>query len=704
MSRPHPVPDDLVGKALEVDKLDAVCSNYHWDKMLGPLQQYLGKYFGTAFRHVLIDSYEAGDQNWSRNFRDDFRKMKGYDPVPWLPYVLADGKDTLSGNKAFAERFRYDFQDVVARLYQTNSWQLGRDRVEAVGLKFQHEPYSGPFSTIAGAASADLPMGEFWTSGSGMIDNAVSAGARAAGHAVVGAEAFTSAPQMSRWTEDPAMLKPTTEGAFVSGVNHLVLHQWVHQAFDDRYQPGMSMGWWGTHFSRYQPWIRPGKAYFDYLGRCQYLLQQGEQVIDFLALDEAPDLVTDALVTSDFLTKPVKVVDGDVVLASGRRYRIMQFPMTGRMLPEVLDRLAWLVEQGATVVARKPAVSPSLSGYPRCDEVVRAKASELWNRFAGKIIFPSREEAMQAIGLKPDYEVLEGGASVVHRRTAGTDIFYIANLSGEKRHVAASLRVDGMLPELWNAETGDTGVVDHWNCADGRTRVSLDLEPYQSRFIVLRRKATQQETAQGAAEKPAARMVAEQNVGSRWTVHFEPKLDTAFDVVFDTLKDFSLSGEERIKYFTGTATYRTSFNLSAKNLGQSRIWLNLGEMNDIAELMVNGRKVGVLWYPPYRTDVTQFVHKGRNEIAVAVTDNWANRLIGDEQYPADFTWGADRGADMGRAMKAYPEWFINHTPRPQQGRKAFCVWYYYRKGSALQKAGLDGPVRLEFWKEDTKGK
>ena len=79
---------------------------------------------------------------------------------------------------------------------------------------------------------------------------------------------------------------------------------------------------------------------------------------------------------------------------------------------------------------------------------------------------------------------------------------------------------------------------------------------------------------------------------------------------------------------------------------------------------------------------------------IAVTNNWANRLIGDEQYPADFEWGQDRGIERGRAMKAFPDWFIKKQPRPSKDRKAFYIWYYHRKNSPLQPAGLAGPVRL----------
>jgi hypothetical protein len=699
MSRPHPVPDDVIGKTMEGDKIDSDYVKFHWNNVLTPLKEHIGRYFGSTFRHVLIDSYEAGNQNWSRHFKTDFIAMKGYDPTPWLPFVTADKSDTFMIDKAKTDRFVYDFKDVIARLYQQNGWDVAHRMLSAMGLKLHHEPYTGPFSTVAGAASADLPMGEFWTNGNGMISSAVPAGGRAAGHAVIGAEAFTSSPNNSRYTEDPAMLKKTTEGAFASGVNRLVLHQWVHQPFDDRYQPGLSMGWWGTHFSRFQPWFQPGKAYFHYVGRTQYMLQQGEQVIDFLALDNVSDRITDAIATPDFLSTDIHVVDGDIVLPSGRRYRVMEFGNGDKMLPAVLDRLASLVASGATVVVVKPTSSPSLSGYPQCDIYVRNKADSLWNIYQNRNIFASRIDAEKALGMSPDYTLLNGEAQIVHRHAPSAEIFYIGNLTDRQQMVTASLRIDNMLPELWNAENGNISILDDWHQDGKRTVVSLTLEPMQSRFIVFRRRPSQSEILKGCAQKRKLSLVSSFDVNSKWIVAFSPKLDTPFKMPMDTLTDFSKSSDKRVKYFTGTATYTTTLKLKKPFLPQDgKVVIDLGEMNDIAILKVNGACVDTLWYPPYRRDITEYVRKGSNSIEVEVTNNWANRLIGDEQVDADFEWGKDRGVNMGRAMKSYPAWFINNTPRPQPERKCFEVWYYYRKDSPLQKAGLDGPVKIELWK------
>ena len=186
-------------------------------------------------------------------------------------------------------------------------------------------------------------------------------------------------------------------------------------------------------------------------------------------------------------------------------------------------------------------------------------------------------------------------------------------------------------------------------------------------------------------------------LGDVWDVEFKPKLDEPSSIKSFTLKDFSQSGDERLMYFSGTATYSTTVTIAKEDLASDkRVVIDLGELNDLAELFVNGKSVGVLWYPPFKTTLTPFLKAGENTISVAVTNTWANRLIGDERYEPDFEWGTDRGVERGRAMKAFPEWFMKDTPRPSKDRKAFVIWSYFREDSQLQPAGLTGPVNLEI--------
>ena len=204
---PHPVPDDLLGKTLEADKMSVEQSTYHWNQVIEPVKKYLGEYIGKSFRHMLIDSYEAGNQTWTPNFTAEFIKRKGYDPTPWLltlgQPITNDSKNTkrrVLDTEEKTKRFEWDYRDVIYQLYMDNGFAIGKKMLNDANLQLQWEPYDGPFNIQQGSAMADLPMGEFWTTSNGMINANIPAAARAAGKTIVGAEAFTGRPEVSQYT------------------------------------------------------------------------------------------------------------------------------------------------------------------------------------------------------------------------------------------------------------------------------------------------------------------------------------------------------------------------------------------------------------------------------------------------------------------------------------------------------------------------
>ena len=755
MVSPHPIPDELIGKAFEVDKMSATLNEIHWNNVIDPIKKNLGEFVGKSFKHLLIDSYESGYQNWTDNFREAFIKLKGYDPVPWLvcfgkPVTGAKDDKQLHIINSLEEtkRFEWDYTDVINRLYTDNGWAVGKKICNENNLVLQWEPYSGPFDMLEGAGLPDLPMGEFWTSGKGGVNTAIPAAARAAGKTIVGAESFTGAPSISKFTEDPAFLKPSADGTFASGVNRLVLHHWVHQPFDDKYQPGMGMGWWGTHFGRHQTWAEPGKAFFAYLGCTQALLQYGEQVADYLCVDKQ-DGFSDLIATNDFLVRDIKVIDHKIILPSGRKYAFMVFPNGASMLPAVAEKIKKLVAEGAYIVSPKPLASPSLQDYPTADVKVKTIGEEVWgnapeHNYGKGWVAANVKIALAKCNITPDCIVEKADSAkyikYVHRSNGYLHLFYVANTDNHPEQVTLSFRVSGLQPELWQAEDGSISIASIWKEVNGRACVQIFLKGNQSVFVVFRRpiqKIKHVESIQlgtdatdyallnlpnntalvaykdalatihfsdGSNQLVNLHPVAPREIAGSWKVSFTPKLNKEFTLDFPQLIDFSKSDNPDVKYFAGTAHYTKTIQISKDELGEKkRILLDLGTVNDIVQLTVNQKDLGVLWYPPYKKDITTALKVGDNTLDIAVTNNWANRLIGDEQEPADFEYGTDRG-DRGRALKEYPEWFIKNKPRPSQGRKAFTNWYYYRKDSPLQPAGLVGPVLLQYgeavkWKE-----
>jgi hypothetical protein len=739
MANPHPLPDDIIGKSLEVDKMSAEQNEFHWNTILHPIKDKLGEHLGQSFKHILIDSYEADAQNWTPLFKDEFIKRKNYDPLPWLITLnVGKPKPITVENEALTKRFIWDFNDVIHQLFQENSWSRGAQKIHDAKLDLYFEPYWGPFDIAKGASTADVPMGEFWTHWEHMTST-ISPAARAAGKTIVGAEAFTGAPLNSQYTEDPAFLKPTANRAFAAGINRLILHTWVHQPFDDKYQPGMSMGWWGTHFGRHQTWAEPGRAFFTYLTRTQALLQYGQQTADILALEKTKDELMDILPVQDFLDLQIKVVNNKILLPTGRYYRLLVLPESKEILPAVLQKIADLVAAGAQVVGAKLEKAYGLKGFPTSDLQVSTTADKLWSdksvtHYGKGTVFTSLNEAKSTLTILPDVEIVKADSiqsiSSLHRKGKEGDLYFVANLSKQSQDIILSFRIANMQPEIWNAEDGSMINAPVWDQINGRTQVALRLNDFQSKFIVFRKpvnkqvhltswakddkeaiihtivkdslvhvsadRATTLEVSYSDKHKKTLKLSTPfaTDISSTWSVAFEPKLNTSFEMNMDELIDFSKSADPRVKYFSGTAVYRNTIIIDSTNkLSTAQYVLSLGILHDIAAVSINGADAGVLWYPPYEMDVTHLLRSGNNKIEVRVTNNWANRLIGDEQEPADFEWGADRG-DMGRAMKAFPDWFIKGEPRPASGRKGFLLWYYYKPNSQLKPAGLVGPVKL----------
>ena len=196
-------------------------------------------------------------------------------------------------------------------------------------------------------------------------------------------------------------------------------------------------------------------------------------------------------------------------------------------------------------------------------------------------------------------------------------------------------------------------------------------------------------TAAGQTRQLAVALPPPQEITGPWQVAFDSKWGgPAQPVSFATLTDWSKRSEEGIKYFSGTAVYKNVFNFqSATRNPQSQILLDLGSVEVMARVKVNGKDCGIVWKPPYRVDVSDAVRAGQNELEISVVNLWINRLVGDEQLPVDAEW-----KDF-ETLLAWPAWFLNGTPRPS-GRYTFTTCRHYRKDTPLMPSGLLGPVTL----------
>ena len=300
-------PADWDSFGLECDKMNPEAVDFHLDHVIGELKRHLGDDLPAAgLGHVLLDSYEAGTPSWTPHMREEFAKRRGYDPLEFLPIV---GGMTNLYTAVEVQKFRADFDRTLKDLYRDVLFKRMYERLHAEGVKFSNEPYSGPFVSAEVAPYVDRIMTEFWFATNltsvgtcGFNRFAAPGGGR---HNVVEAEAFTGQPKNCEWVEMPANLKPATDAAFLAGVNRLILHTNPLQPWGDDVKPGVTMGRWGTHFGRNQTWAECGKAWFDYVARCQALLQWGEPSDKRLKLQDARQVArTDGTQTIYFVVTP----------------------------------------------------------------------------------------------------------------------------------------------------------------------------------------------------------------------------------------------------------------------------------------------------------------------------------------------------------------------------------------------------------------
>jgi hypothetical protein len=362
----HPAP--LEGRGLECDKLSRKAVDVMFAGLMGKLIEDSQPLAGKTLVSTHIDSWEVGSQNWTPAFREEFRRLRGYDPLLFLPVMTGQVVDSLE----VSERFLWDLRQTISELVVQNYAGRFRELAHEHGLRLSIEAYDGCCDDMTYAGQADEPMGEFWSwsfgSGADWCTEMASA-AHIYGKPILGAEAFT-ATDKEKWQGHPGKIKALGDWAFCEGINRFVFHRYALQPWRD-VRPGMSMGPWGLHYERTQTWWEQSKAWHEYLSRCQFLLQQGQFVADICYLEpeaspyrfrapptpgspsHRPAYNFDGCTPEALLTR-MKVNDGRLVLPSGMSYRVLVLPEVETMTPKLLRKVSELVRAGATVVGPAP--------------------------------------------------------------------------------------------------------------------------------------------------------------------------------------------------------------------------------------------------------------------------------------------------------------------------------------------------------------
>jgi hypothetical protein len=316
-------------------------------------------------------------------------------------------------------------------------------------------------------------------------------------------------------------------------------------------------------------------------------------------------------------------------------------------------------------------------------------------------IYPPSERIVTLLGcmgVLPDFAA-DKPLRYAHRQIGEMDLYFVSNGEDEFVEAACTFRVTGKRPELWHPETGRTRPLPSYSFTeDGRTVVPLRFEPTESYFVVFGKGITAKRV-QHSGEPNFRETKPLLAITGPWRVTFDPEWggpDTP--LTFERLDDWSERPEQGIRHYSGTAVYRTTFKMPAKQTASNpqaearnprpRVLLDLGVVHELAQVRLNGKDLGIAWKRPFRVDLTDALRAGANELEIRVTNLWPNRLIGDESLPPD----SDRNPDG--THKAWPQWLLDGESSPT-GRYTFATWQPYKKSSPLLPSGLFGPVTLQ---------
>lgn len=634
-------------KGLECDKFSQEAVSKQVDSWFGLFMQRPNH---KAIKYLHVDSWECGSQNWSKNFAQEFKRRRGYDILPLLPVYA--GVPMMG-----AEKTLRDIRQTINELINEVFFVTVAQKAKEYGVGFSSESVAPTMVSdgIEHYKYVDVPMGEYWFNSpthdkpNDMLD-AIS-GAHIYGKNIVQAEGFTEVRGV--WDETPASIKSLLDRYFALGMNRLFFHVNTHNPWLDR-KPGMTLDGIGLFFQRDQTWFAEAKPFVDYITRCQTRLQKGHPVVD-IAVYTGEEIPSRAF-TPDRLVTMLPGLFGTERVASERKrlanvgQPMEESPVGVRHSAGILDLKDWINplhgyqydSMNKDALLHKPfnykvLVIPE---WVMVSQETKNRIAQL--RRQGVIIIDKPYKGSTFEGIAPDVVVPEGIA-YAHRTGDGEDIYFLSNQTNQELTFSPTFRENKGKAVVYNPLTNET--YDYQGTLTLPAYGSLFVSYHQSDFSYAGKKIF--------PRSERSTTILETN-SEPWTITFR---EAGLTIKSLQLFDWSRHEDERIRYFSGHALYKTTMTLRKNEVPQGRAWLSFPNMKDIAHVWINGTDCGIAWTAPYEVEITGALQKGKNTIEIEVVNTWHNAL---------------RGADLGKA--------------PYEG-----IWTnakYRTKGDGLLPAGL----------------
>jgi hypothetical protein len=637
---------------------------------------------------VFSDSLEDYASDWSPALLVEFQRRRGYDLRPHLlALVNENGPDTAA--------IRHDWGRTLTEMADDGFLKPMRAWAEEHHTLLRSQTYGFPPVTLSSNRLADLPEGEGKATFEMWREFSDTRWAASAGHLfhrpVISSETWT-------WLHSPAFratpldMKAEADLHFLQGINQLVGHGWPYSPTAAG-EPGWRM-YAAAALNAHNPWFPVMPDLTRYLQRVSFALRQGQPANDVALLlpnddvwasfkagfhkqasptspagfDESGSNVSIDESMDKFLGKQViaqvldagfnlDFIDADAIDSVGIPYRVLVLPDVDRLPVATYEKIVDFARRGGIVIAtrRLPATAPGLMHAQEDSARLQELSKTLFHGEIASAHFVEDENTLRATIAKyatPDLVLAPRTPEIgfLHRRLPEGNLYFVANTSNEMKHVQARFRDSARHAEVWDPFSGQISGLP--NAENNPQNIELDLAPYESRLIFF------SDAAKTASPEVKQRESVVADLSQQWKITFGK---TCLSEEMNRLA--SWTENEKTQFYSGLAMYQKSFELPQKNPAPgARLWLDFGPgkpkalpsppgahnmkayieapIREVAQVYVNGKQAGVVWHPPYRLDVTEYLHKGMNELRIVVGNTAINELAG--QPPPDYRLLWDR--------------------------------------------------------------
>jgi len=365
-------------------------------------------------------------------------------------------------------------------------------------------------------------------------------------------------------------------------------------------------------------------------------------------------------INADVISNNLISENGKLVLPTGQSYKVMLLPDRADISFEVLKSLEKLVYDGAVIVGKRPTRTTSLENYPECDAEVKTIADKLWGNCDGEKILSNKygkgtvywgksvKEVFEELNIKPDFEVkgidnCDYHIDYIHRQTETEDIYFVSNSSQVEETVSCVFRVEeNRVPEIWDAESGLIQRDVKYTKVKNGISIEFVMDPLASRFVVFKNKSTGSNDAELSYDlqfgfhqmQKKEKNPRSIDITAGWNVNFYPDWGGPKCYQLDKLTSWSDVEDEGVKYYSGMASYTRSFSVTNEILHKgAEAFVAFENIQEMARVFINGKDCGIVWTPPYKTNITPHLKAGTNSITVQVVNTWNNRIVGDVINP-----------------------------------------------------------------------